>query len=51
MGCAIVRRGGAHDWYTNPTTRQSQPVPRHAEVNEWLARSILSKLGASDDDT
>lgn len=48
-GCVLVRHGGAHDWYTNPETRQSQPVPRHAEVNEWLARSILRKLGVALD--
>jgi len=24
------RHGGAHDWYTNPETKQSQPVPRHS---------------------
>lgn len=49
LGCVLVRHGGSHDWYTNPTTRQSQPDPRHTEVNEWLARSILRKLGATLD--
>jgi predicted RNA binding protein YcfA (HicA-like mRNA interferase family) len=44
MGCILVRHGARHDWYTNPTTRQSQPVPRHAEINEQLAKSILKKL-------
>lgn len=45
MGCHLVRNGGRHDWYTNPQTKQSQPVPRHNEINELLARSILKKLG------
>ncbi|WIM06497.1 MAG: type II toxin-antitoxin system HicA family toxin [Candidatus Nitricoxidivorans perseverans] len=44
MGCVLVRNGGRHDWYTNPDTRQSQPVPRHNEINEHLARSIIRKL-------
>lgn len=44
MGCTLVRHGGAHDWYTNPKTAQSQPVPRHAEINENLAKSIIKKL-------
>lgn len=44
MGCVLVRHGGSHDWYTNPKTKQSQPVPRHAEINENLAKSILKKL-------
>jgi len=43
-GCVIVRHGGKHDWYTNPKTKQSQPVPRHNEINEILARSIIKKL-------
>lgn len=46
MGCTLVRNGGRHDWYTNPITRQSQPVPRHSEINEYLAKSIVKKLSA-----
>ena len=44
MGCVLLRHGGKHDWYHNPRTRMSQPVPRHREVNEHLARNILKKL-------
>jgi len=44
MGCKLVRHGGRHDWYTNPGTKQSQPVPRHNEINEQLAKSIIKKL-------
>ena len=44
MGCTLVRHGGRHDWYTNPNTKQSQPVPRHNEINEHLAKSIIKKL-------
>ncbi|HVS81385.1 MAG TPA: type II toxin-antitoxin system HicA family toxin [Pyrinomonadaceae bacterium] len=44
MGCVLVRHGGKHDWYLNPQTKQTQPVPRHNEINENLARSILRKL-------
>ena len=47
MGCILVRHGGSHDWYTNPKTKQSQPVPRHTEINENLARLILKKLSDS----
>ena len=43
-GCVIIRHGGKHDWYMNPRTKQSQPVPRHNEINEILARSIIKKL-------
>ena len=44
MGCVLVRHGGNHDWYTNPATKKSQPVPRHNEINEHLAKSIIRKL-------
>ena len=44
MGCTLTRHGGRHDWYTNPSTKQSQPVPRHNEINEHLAKSIIKKL-------
>lgn len=37
MGCILIRHGAKHDWYQNPRTRMSQPVPRHREVNEFLA--------------
>jgi predicted RNA binding protein YcfA (HicA-like mRNA interferase family) len=44
MGCVLIRHGGKHDWYSNQNTRESQPVPRHKEINENLARSIIKKL-------
>ena len=44
MGCNLVRNGGRHDWYTNPTTKRSQPIPRHSEINELLAKAIIKKL-------
>ncbi|ADJ26707.1 YcfA family protein [Dehalogenimonas lykanthroporepellens BL-DC-9] len=43
-GCVLLRHGSRHDWYQNPTTRMSQPVPRHREINEILARHIIQKL-------
>jgi predicted RNA binding protein YcfA (HicA-like mRNA interferase family) len=43
-GCELVRHGGRHDWYRNPRTGMSQPVPRHREINENLAKHILKKL-------
>jgi predicted RNA binding protein YcfA (HicA-like mRNA interferase family) len=44
LGCSLVRHGGKHDWYRNPKNGISQPVPRHKEVNELLAKHILKKL-------
>ena len=48
-GCVMVRHGGRHDWYRNPITGVSQPVPRHREIKEPLARRIIRML--SDDST
>ena len=44
MGCVLIRHGAKHDWYMNPLTKQSQPVPRHNEINERLSKSIIKKL-------
>jgi predicted RNA binding protein YcfA (HicA-like mRNA interferase family) len=42
--CVLIRHGGRHDWYSNPRTGVSQPVPRHKEIKEFLAKHILKKL-------
>jgi len=44
MGCVLIRHGGKHDWYHNPRTKISQPVPRHKEINEYLAKHIIKML-------
>jgi mRNA interferase HicA len=43
-GCILIRHGGRHDIYHNPKTGRSQPIPRHREINEILARKILRDL-------
>ena len=43
-GCELLRHGGRHDIYHNPATGRSEPVPRHREINEILARKILRSL-------
>ena len=44
FGCEFVRHGGKHDWYRNPTTGVAQPVPRHREIKDGLARRIMRML-------
>ncbi|MEW5877185.1 MAG: type II toxin-antitoxin system HicA family toxin [Acidobacteriota bacterium] len=44
MGCILIRHGARHDWYQNPKTKVSQPVPRHGEIKETLARHIIKTL-------
>lgn len=46
VGCVLIRHGGNHDWYNNPKTGVAQPVPRHGEINEFLAKHILKKLAS-----
>ena len=45
LGCVLIRHGAKHDWYENQNTRVSQPVPRHREITESLARHIIRMLG------
>ena len=44
-GCVLLRSGGSHDIYANQRTGKRQPVPRHSEIDEHLARHILRYLG------
>ncbi len=44
MGCLLIRHGGNHDWYHNPRTKASQPVPRHSEISDNLAKHIMKML-------
>ncbi|MBI5766378.1 MAG: type II toxin-antitoxin system HicA family toxin [Verrucomicrobia bacterium] len=46
-GAVFIRHGGKHDWYQNPHTKMAQPIPRHAEIKEHLAKSIIKKLAGS----
>jgi predicted RNA binding protein YcfA (HicA-like mRNA interferase family) len=47
-GCVLIRHGARHDIYNNPVTGNSEPVPRHREINERLARKIIKRLTAHD---
>jgi mRNA interferase HicA len=39
-----VRHGAKHDWYRNAITGVCQPIPRHREIKEMLARRIIRLL-------
>jgi len=43
-GCVLIRHGGRHDWYHNPRTKVSQPVPRHREIKDTLAKHIIKMI-------
>jgi predicted RNA binding protein YcfA (HicA-like mRNA interferase family) len=40
-GAVFVRHGAKHDIYENPRTNASTQVPRHADVNEMVAKAII----------
>jgi mRNA interferase HicA len=46
--CVLVRHGARHDWYRNQSTGVSQPVPRHREIKDHLARHIIKMLSNDD---
>ena len=45
QGCRLLREGGKHSVYHNPATNRTSTVPRHRELNEFLARKICRDLG------
>ena len=47
-GCILYRHGSRHDIYLNPKRGKKQPVPRHAEIEEALAKHIKKYLDLSD---
>ena len=43
-GCQLLREGGNHSMFVNRTTRRSSAVPRHREIDNFLARKICRDL-------
>lgn len=44
-GCELLREGGSHSWWHNPTLNTRSAVPRHTEINDLLIRKICKDLG------
>ncbi len=42
--CVFIRHGGRPDWYQNPMTKVTQPIPRHGEIKDGLAKHIIKLL-------
>jgi len=43
-GCALLREGGRHSVFVKRATRKATSVPRHREINDFLARKICRDL-------
>jgi predicted RNA binding protein YcfA (HicA-like mRNA interferase family) len=44
-GCELLREGSKHTLYVNPSNEQTSAIPRHREINDFLARKICRDLG------
>jgi mRNA interferase HicA len=43
-GCEFFREGGNHTVYVNRAAQRSSSIPRHREINDFLARKICRDL-------
>jgi len=41
-GCELLREGGRHSWWHNPSQNKRSAVPRHREISNHLARKTLT---------
>lgn len=46
-GCIFVREGANHSVFFNPLLRKTSTVPRHNELNDFLAKKIYKDLGVN----
>jgi predicted RNA binding protein YcfA (HicA-like mRNA interferase family) len=47
QGCVFVREGANHSIFLNPLINRVSTVPRHNEVDDFLAKKICKDLGIS----
>ncbi|HKZ52589.1 MAG TPA: type II toxin-antitoxin system HicA family toxin [Candidatus Acidoferrales bacterium] len=47
-GCELLREGSRHSVYYNPALNKTSTVPRHREINDFLARKICRDLGVPE---
>jgi mRNA interferase HicA len=43
-GCTLLREGSRHSVYVNRPARKTSTIPRHREINDYLARKICKDL-------
>ena len=43
--CIFIREGARHSVFFNPLTKRSSTVPRHSEIDNFLAKKICRDLG------
>ncbi len=45
QGCYLLLHGSNHEIFVNPKNGNKQPVPRHFEIDDQLAKHIRKYLG------
>ncbi|PIR40169.1 MAG: addiction module toxin, HicA family [Candidatus Zambryskibacteria bacterium CG10_big_fil_rev_8_21_14_0_10_34_34] len=45
--CILIREGNKHSIFYNIKNEKTSSVPRHSEINNFLARKICRDLGIS----
>jgi mRNA interferase HicA len=43
-GCQLLREGSNHTVYVNRAARKASSIPRHREIDDFLARKICKDL-------
>ena len=43
-GCVFLREGGRHTVYINRVAKKCSTIPRHSEINDFLAKKICKDL-------
>ena len=47
-GCRLLREGARHSVWMNPATGHKEAIPRHSEIDRFLARKICRALSLPD---
>ncbi len=48
FGCVLLREGGKHSVFVNRAAQKSTAIPRHREINDFLARKICRDLDVKE---
>ena len=48
LGWHFLKHGGSHDLWGHPQRTRKLAVPRHKEIKEYLARSLLRQAEMPD---
>ena len=47
-GCIFLREGARHCIFLNPLLKRTSTIPRHNEIDDYLAKKICNDLGISE---